>query len=1056
MFRPARFRPLLTILLSAGLVAVGCGDCGEPEPEPEPSDAGADADVTVVDVGPADAARDMADDLPDDMGPTATRVEIELGPYLVDSPLDDGGDVRVFQAEGPGDLVDGAVASGRAGDWVLENDVARFVVEGDVRAMSACPYGGHLIDGAPVDIESDGDSVGEICLFVNAGSTLVPENFEILHDGSDGGPGVLAVSGPLHLHDWINFTTMAADLGFGAIGELAIGPNTIPPVYATVYYILRPGERGVRTVTAVRNDGDAQTDLFIGHLLGGGGDGSYWNPLSSKQGYGTAGLSLDTLEGEPMPWVGYGGGNDSSWAYVPRPNPGFDDHAIPVGGAYLAVSGIVVTAPDIDNILQLLIATEAQIPTHPALVHLQPGETAVKEHWTFVGDGSHSTWLDQAYTLNEVPTGTVTGEVRDAAGELVDGALVTAIGPEGGPLAQARTEAGQYSMKLPAGLDYSLRARVGNLAATPYEFTMGDGATEDAPPLSLPEPATVVVHVRNPDGEPVPGRVTVVCDADECPGRPTQQEVDLDTDSLPELWAGVFYADVATGDTEFQLPPGDYRVVVSRGLAWSVWPEDSVPEGGFEVTAQSGETSELDAEIAPVVDMTGLLSADFHVHTLASHDSNTPHLDRVRGFVSDGLDVAVSSDHDNIVDYAPAVAELGATQEIATVVGLEITTSDIGHFNGFPLELDPDHKRGGALDWAGGIDLSLTPEEIFQWVDGHPDEQVVQVNHADSLGLFKNIIADPLRGISLVDPSLRRLPPAEPDPETGDTGLWSEAFTAYEVSNGNDLPQFWALFRWWLTMIGRGFSPTGTAVTDTHHRYSDVGSTPRSLVTVPEGSDTPATFDAAVLVDAVNAGKVVGTNGPVLRVALRNASDDRATYGEVLDGSSGEVTAEIEIQTPEWMTVDTIDVYTNEESVVGEPGQPNEDPVSPTSTVDVNLTPADLVDVAAGAERTHRRYQKTVEIPLTVNEDSYFVFIVRGEATGPMTPILRETETLPFAWTNPIFVDFDGNGYDDPPLADLASTSPPPTRTPEVVDTPVTAETVLQSLRENTCREHPH
>jgi hypothetical protein len=156
------------------------------------------------------------------------------------------------------------------------------------------------------------------------------------------------------------------------------------------------------------------------------------------------------------------------------------------------------------------------------------------------------------------------------------------------------------------------------------------------------------------------------------------------------------------------------------------------------------------------------------------------------------------------------------------------------------------------------------------------------------------------------------------------------------------------------------------------------------------------------------------------------------------------------------MTVDTIDVYTNEESVVGEPGQPNEDPVSPTSTVDVNLTPADLVDVAAGAERTHRRYQKTVEIPLTVNEDSYFVFIVRGEATGPMTPILRETETLPFAWTNPIFVDFDGNGYDDPPLADLASTSPPPTQTPEVVDTPVTAETVLQSLRENTCREHPH
>lgn len=1037
---------------------LGCGGCGDPDPEP--TDTGTDTteeDVDVVDMR-GDGGEVDAGDMPDDMGPTAGPVEIDLAPYLVDSPLDDGGTVRVFQAQSEQDLVEGAVATGRAGDWVLENDVARFVVEGDVRAMSACPYGGHLIDGAPRDIPSDGDTLGEICLFVNAGSTLVPETFEIVQDGSQGGAGVLAVSGPLDLHDWINFTTMAADLGFGALGELAIGPNTVPPVYATVYYVLRPGERGLRAVTALRNDGDTQTDLMIGHLAGGGGDGSYWDPLSSKQGYGTAGLSLDTLEGEPMPWVGYGGLANSSWAYVPKPDPDFDDYAIPVGGAYLAVSNIVVAAPGVDNILQLLIATPGQIPSLDALTHLQPGEVAINEHWTFVGDGSMSTMLDQIYTLTEVDTGSVSGEVRLADDTAAEGALVTAVDADGAPLSQTiADDTGAFSMSVPPGT-YEVRARIGNLAADPVAAVdVTAGGDEVVGPLALPEPSTLIVHARDPAGEAVPARITVLCDVDGCPGRPTQQEIDLETDKLPELWAGVYYADVATGDVEFELPPGDYRVVVSRGLAWSVWPEDAVPDGGFDVTAVAGDVQEIDAEIAPVIDMTGLLSADFHVHTLSSHDSSTPHLDRVRGFVSDGLDVAVSSDHDIIADYAPAAAELGAQDEIATVIGLEITTSDIGHFNGFPLEYDAQHKRGGALDWAGGPDLSLTPEEILNWIDEQPGDQVVQVNHADSLGLFKNILADPLRGISLVDPTTRRLPAAEPDPQTGDTGLWSEAFTAYEVANGNDLPQFWALFRWWLTMVGRGFSPTGTAVTDTHRRYSDVGSTPRSIVTVPEGMDTAATFDSSGLVAAVNAGRVIGTNGPVLRVALRNDADERASYGEVLDGSSGEVTAEIEIQTPEWMQVDTIDVYSNVESVIGDPGRPNEDPVAPTSTTSVVLTPADLVDVATGGQRTHRRYEKTVEIPLQVTEDSYFVFIVRGDATAAMTPVLQESATLPFAWTNPVFVDFDGNGYDSPPLSDLASSMPPqPPRPSGQTDTPMTKEMILRSFEENTCNEESH
>lgn len=1036
---------------------VACGDCGKDDPTPDmasAADDGANNDNNGTDAGDmASGDATNPSDMPDMPSGPRERVEIDLTPYADGNLFDDGQPVRVFQSTQEADLVTGPVASSRVGDYVLENGVARFIVEGEDRSMSPCPYGGHIIDGMPMDVEHDGDMIGEICLFINAGSTHLPETFEIISDGSDG-VGILAVTGPLTILDWINFNTMAADLGFGGIGELRIGPNRVPTMTATVYYILRAGERGVRSVIALRNDGREQQDLFIGNLIGGGGDGSYWNPISSKLGYGTSGLSLTTLAGEPMPIVGYGGNNNSFWGYVPKPNPDFDREALPIGGVYLAISNIVVTGLDVPDILQVLIGTEQTIPTLPNLAHVQPGETVLKEHWTYVGDGSAATIMDQVYPgVLELQTGTVSGTVLDASGAPAVGARVTAIDGEGAPLSQAFTDnSGNYSMDVPAG-DYTISARIWNLAAAPANATVTSGQVSDVP-LALPEPTTVTVNITDPSGTPVPGRVTVICDADPCPGKPTQSEIDTETDKLPPLWAGIHYADIGTGSVTFDLPPGPYRVVVSRGMSWSVWPPDSVQNGGFVLNAVAGQPETVDAEIAPVVDMSGLLSVDLHVHTLSSHDSSTPHIDRIHGFVADGLDVAVSSDHDIVADYGPAVTALGAEDHIATVVGLEITASDLGHYNAFPLEFDPTEKRGGALDWAGGDGPGILPADLFAWIDNQPGEQVVQVNHADSLGFIKSTIGDPLRGISLADPSTMRLPASEPDPVTGDTGLWTDAFTAYEVANGNDLPQYWALFRWWLTMIGRGFSPTGTAVTDTHRRWSDVGTTPRSLVVMPAGSDTAATFDEALFVEAINAGRVIGTNGPTLRVTLSNSGGDSASYGETVDGSSGEVTAEVAIQMPEWMAIDKIDVYTNLDTVITEPGKPNEDPVAPSSSVDVTIEPGDIVTVETGSE-VHRRVEKTVSIPLTITEDAYFVFIVRGEATSNMVPVLHEEETMPFSFTNPIFVDFDGNGYDNPPLAAAARTTPPrPALPPGPRDHTPSADEVLHSFHERTCSEH--
>ena len=67
-----------------------------------------------------------------------------------------------------------------------------------------------------------------------------------------------------------------------------------------------------------------------------------------------------------------------------------------------------------------------------------------------------------------------------------------------------------------------------------------------------------------------------------------------------------------------------------------------------------------------------------------------------------------------------------------------------------------------------------------------------------------------LRGMSFKDRAQLRLDPVDPDPVSGDTKIWSEDFTALEVMTGSNIDRFYSVGRWWLQMVGRGFTPTAT------------------------------------------------------------------------------------------------------------------------------------------------------------------------------------------------------------------------------------------------------
>ncbi len=1017
---------------AAGLVflLVACGS-DDPDPSDASADVGADTDVSVdadaadtadaTDVADPDTERDTPDTPDADVEPD-TPVVVE-GLVVIEGLEDElppagEGNVSVYQIDSEDQIPEGTSVQAIVGDWIIESDRGLFVVEGQDRTMSPCPWGGSVIDA--IYFHENGsaaeETLGEICTMVNLGQTFDGREFEILEDGSEG-RAVLAVTGDLQQLDFLNIEAMASGFLGGLSLSIALDPGLVRPISVTVYYALTPDSNTLRVVTGFRNDGQENHYLAIGHLLRPAGQGVFFNPLNADGGYGYRALGPDNLTATPVSFTAYTH-STASWAYVPDPVEGMGGD-LPVGGGSAAVAGVTAALMGTTDLLGVLLAQAPALPNITGITELEPGEISHVGHNLVAGGGSLATTIDSVYGTFDIDTASVGGFVRDSSGEPVAGIRVTAIDGDERGLNQAVTAAdGSYEMIVPAGITYEVRAFAPGRSGVAADLITPTGAEALTVDIDTADAGQLTVNVTTPDGVPTVARLTVACE-DRCP-RPLGAEMDLTVDDLPSDFAALVPVGI-DGTATVDLAPGNYGVIVSRGLEWSLWPADGNITGGEPVEIVAGETVTLDAEIAHVVDTSGAVSGDFHVHALASSDSSVANEDRLWSFVSDGLDVVVSTDHDYIIDYAPIIEAEGIGGELASFVGVETTTSSYGHINSFPLEVDEDHRTGGAIDWGNGAGLTLTPAEVYGWAHDFPGEQVVQINHPEGTGTINGMNADVLLGISRFSAEQLGMEeqPANPDIEW-DTGFWSDDFTAIEIANGLSRSNFNIRLRWWLTMIGRGFHPTGTAVTDTHRLYSDIGAVPRTFAFVSEETDAVGTIDTAEYMGAINEGRTIGTNGPFFRAELRTDAGDTASFGDTITLGEG-LTLDVQIDIPEWMSVDQIDLYMNvTEGIYSRSGGENDTDLPPTFSVPVELTADDLEVAAAGAIE-HRHYVKTVSIPLEFTTDGYVVIMLRGVAdeTRTLWPVVPRRSENPFAFSNPIFVDADGGGYDNYPLQGL-------------------------------------
>lgn len=911
----------------------------------------------------------------DDPKPIA-HCEVDLAPYLRD-----GSGAKALVA-GKSDLLAGEAASGRAGDLLLRNDRIQVLIQQPNRTIGPQPYGGNIIDA---DILRDGeparDSFGEVGPLFQFGRTVDAERVEVLRDGSDGKGAVVVATGRDTELDFIHLPGMIDSF-------LPGGGLNLPDVdqklnlRVSTYYVLNAGDSAVRVVSALCNDGKEDTPAFgVGDLVDSGGEVGFFSAGKGRfdGGAGMASLLGGTAPERFVAWVA----EHVAYGYVP---PTDDAQALTVAG----VTGTLFGKAGLTDWLG-----DLSEPPDGSVV-IEAGKKAVIER-DFVVAPDVAGIYDHYYARRSIETGRVEGTVT-LSGQPAAGARIAAL--QGGKVVSVFTAdaAGAFAGQVPPG-ETTLVADDWTTRSPEQAVQVAVGQTATAQ-LALAPQGRLDVAITDRADSAIPAKVTVICDG-PCPTPRSGEQAwlfrDTDADKLP---VGTHLGDVfeirylePNGKTSIPLPAGSFRVFASRGPEWTL--ESST------VVVTAGETASFNAKLAHVVDTAGWVSGDMHVHAINSPDAPVGNLERLRTFLAEGVDVLVATDHDFVTDLEPWLAQIpNGSKWLKTVTGVELTTFDYGHYNGFPLVADPEAINGGAPDWAGGRGPGLTPKEIFSALHAYPGDQVVQLNHPRS-GFFQALGVDTSTMWTRTAPEKHRIRHVDPDPATGDTRLFDDGFTAMEIQNGYSPSSFAVLVNDWFSLLSRGFKKTATAVSDTHKRHGDAGY-PRTYVQL--AADKIEDIDAFEFARAVNAGRAFGTNGAFLRVTVQGASGDPAGIGDTLKlASAGPVTVRIEARTAPWMALDKVSVFmntANTETLAD--GKVRT--ALPQAAAELTFQETTAVDAEA---RTW-----VASASLDVTKDSWITTVFSGGSD--LFPVVGKGGEKPLGFSNAVYVDVGGDGWTPP------------------------------------------
>ncbi len=964
-------------------------------------------------------------------------------------------------------LIGGPKAVGRIGDYLLENDKIRVVIHDQGPGRVSTLFGGTIIDADLVrpgqaDGRNGNDQLAEVTpawLF----EVMNPTDVEVTATGADGGAAEITVRG-------------IGDELLQALGLLNAGLLFPPSLAFEQRYRLEPGKQYVEITSSITNTtagahalpyldpseldalglpipGVENLELSVpmGHLLLFGAEQQLFAP--GRTGFNVR-FGLDDAYAEAPGFPSFPGmvvdhvasrGQGVSYGVAVPSGP--NNYVNQFADRYGAAQDVT---PDAMLLLFNYSSVAGAYSAGPPPL-LASGETFSYTTYFVIGRGDVASVDDVVHELRGDATGGFAGRVLDAQTQAPasDASIIVLAGATDDLVTQiSPNERGDFRADLVPGAYRYLVVADDRGRAEPVPFTVTAGATT-AVNIQATPPAGLDVFVVDERGRPAPSKVTLVGTF------PAAQAGEPARDFLYDLRRGertrptsleatrtdyiekVVYTD--RGRAHAAVPPGTYELVVTRGPEYELSRQP--------VTLTAGATAQVDVALERAFDTTGWVAMDSHLHGNHSSDSDHTPDTRLRTAAGEGVEIAVATDHNVVSDYSPAVASSGLLDWILALPGIELTTFEMGHFNGFPLQLDPSSTRGGEILWAG-----QTPTSIFTQLrdaGGGRDQTIVQVNHpvTSILGYFAQFHLDPETGDTYVPQGLSAA--FAPFRDEFDAGNFSLDVDAIEIVNAKTLvdvhnfrapdplpagpfpdpqPVAGELVRdaqghieypgtvdTWFTLLDRDLRPTAVGTSDSHGTLLDgEPGFARTMLWLGTDHDVPGTFTSRDVVAAIKGHHAIATNAPL--VQLTTLAGGGGMVGDEVASGATLVDVRVQIQAPAWAPVDRVIVWSNGGVKLVDEAIPAGSQTDFDKTYSLDLP----VDAWVVAEVTGTQNMFPVVTALefeSVNTDAvigalgvgFDLSALQGSIAPPKAYFLT-----PFAITNPIWIDVDGGGWTSP------------------------------------------
>lgn len=485
-------------------------------------------------------------------------------------------------------------------------------------------------------------------------------------------------------------------------------------------------------------------------------------------------------------------------------------------------------------------------------------------------------------------------------------------------------ESGLFSARLPADRSYVLSVQSFGHTVLEHEVLVAQD-TVDVGGLEIPAVGTLMLDARL-DGESE-HVLALLYPADDATQAAVSGALFGQFDTCAPLLGNPNGGSPACnrvlldGPVDIAILPGSYDVFATAG------PFSTLAHQRVEVVAGQSASAVLELHSLNL-QPAGTLSADLHVHGSASFDSSIPDIDRVKAFLAARIEVIASTDHDVVNNYADAMAELDAWDSMHLIDGLETTghvlfrlqpdfafPQVMGHWNFWPVPFNAEGPWRGAT-W----DEKVEPGQLFtrmqNFTGWQADTGIVQLNHplgdlqfgrdlgyASALGLATNV--DLLTEFDGTAPSMFLYRPPGSDFANAD-------YDSQEVMNGSSNADFQLFRSFWFYLLNQGVLRAGTANSDSHGLTDNVMGSPRNLVTT---TTSLLEFDLDVFNAAIKAGRILGTNGPVLQISTQDAQGATQTPSLVPFAPAADATLSLDLSAAPWVPIEEVRIIVNGELV---------------------------------------------------------------------------------------------------------------------------------------------